>query len=144
MRRDVTPVGERMDPRPLGRETEKRPQMIDVRVDATVRDEPEQMHPPAAVERRPERAAVGEGAVGDRVVDTHEIRVQPPTRPDRQMADLRVAHLTRGQPGSLAGRLERVRIRLPKAIEDRCRRERDRVARPRRPAAAAVEDDERY
>jgi len=43
VRRHVAPVGKRVDPGFLGREAEQRLQVIDMRVDAAVRNEPEQM-----------------------------------------------------------------------------------------------------
>ncbi len=56
VRRDVAAVGERVDPRVRsGAMREQRPQVVDVRVHAAVRDEPEQVHAAAAGERRLER-----------------------------------------------------------------------------------------
>ena len=61
------------------------------------------------------------------------------------MADLAVSHLARGKPGGRARRLDRrVRELAPQTVEHRRVRELDRVARPGRSAAEAVEDDERY
>ena len=50
-RRDVPAVRERMDPRLLGREAQQRLQVVDVRVDAAVGDEPEQMDVLTSLER---------------------------------------------------------------------------------------------
>ena len=50
VRRDVAAVGERVHPRLLGRDPEQRAQVLDVRVDTALRDEAEQVHPPAALE----------------------------------------------------------------------------------------------
>ena len=103
VRRDVASVGERVDPRPVGhplplRELEQRPQVVDVRVDAAVRDEPEQVHVPAALacaaERRDERRRSRRSsrrAIG--AVDALEVLVEHAAGADRQMADLGVAHL---------------------------------------------------
>src|SRR4029079_3051567 len=60
VRRDVTAVGEGVDPRPLlhpltAGELEQRQQVLDVRVDATLRDEPEQVHVAVALPRTFER-----------------------------------------------------------------------------------------
>src|SRR4051812_37993451 len=61
------------------------------------------------------------------------------------MADLRVAHLARRQPGGLTRSVEpRVRKFLPEAVEDRRVRQLDGIARTGRRAAPPVEDDERY
>ena len=78
-RRDVAPVREGVDPGALPhplrpRELEQREQMVDVRVHAAVRDEPEQVHVPAARPRsleRPEerlvrRTATRRGSPGSR------------------------------------------------------------------------------
>ncbi len=60
------------------------------------------------------------------------------------MADLGVAHLPRRQADRLARRGERrVRVLRPQPVEDRRVGEVDGVARARRGAAPAVEDDER-
>src|SRR4051812_49780436 len=61
------------------------------------------------------------------------------------MADLRVAHLARRQPGGLTRSVEpRVREFLPEAVEDRRVRQLDGIAWTGRRAAPPVEDDERY
>ena len=66
VRRDVAPVGERVDPGVLGRELEERAEVVDVRVDAALRDEPDQVNAPAARERRLQRLVLAERAVGRR------------------------------------------------------------------------------
>ncbi len=123
--------------------------MVDVRVDAAVRDEPEQVHVaaarPRARERGDERLVLVDRAARDGAVHALEILVEDAARADRQVPDLRVAHLARRQPDRLARRLERrVRVRPPKPVEHRRPRELDGVPRPGRRAAPAVEDDERY
>ncbi len=153
VRRDVAPVGERVDPRPVGhplplRQLEQRKDVGDVRVDAAGRDEPEQVHVAAALarapERRDERLVLEEGAVADGAVDALEILVEHAARADRQVADLGVAHLAGRQPDRLAGRAELgVRELAPEPVEDRCVGELDRVARARRRDPPAVEDHER-
>ena len=61
------------------------------------------------------------------------------------MADLGVPHLPAREADRLAGGFERrVRVAAPELVEDGCVRELDGVPRPRRRAAPAVEDDERY
>ena len=78
-------------------------------------------------------------------VDALEVLVEHAAGADRQVADLGVAHLARRQADRLAGGVERrVRVRRPEPVEDRRVGELDRVPRPRRGAAPAVEDDERY
>ena len=76
-----------MDPRAIGhplalRELEQRPEVVDVRVHAAVRHEPEQVHVSPALarppERRDERLVLEEAAVRNRTVDTLEVLVQHP------------------------------------------------------------------
>ena len=53
--------------------------------------------------------------VVDRAVDAHQILKEHAARPDREVSDLGVAHLSGRQPDRLAGRAQRgVRKRLPK------------------------------
>ena len=145
VRRDVAAVGEGVDPGPLGREPEQRLQVLDVRVHAAVRDEAEQVHVAAPVERRLQRRVLEEGAVRDRAVDPLQVLVEHAARADRQVADLRVAHLAGRQADRLARGLDRrVRVLGPEPVEDRRLGELDRVPRARRRAAPAVEDDENY
>ena len=88
-RRDVAPVGEGIDPGALlhaesACELEQRLQVVDVRVDAAVRDEPEQVHVPAALTRAlegaDERRVLEERAVADRDVHALEILEEDPAR----------------------------------------------------------------
>ena len=153
-RRDVAPVGERVDEGALGHplapcQLEQRPQVVDVRVDAAVGDEPEQVDVAAALprpaKRARERRALEERARLDRLVDAHEVLEDHAPGPDRQVADLGVAHLARRQADVLArGAQRRVRVALPERVEDGRVRELDRVPRARRRAAPPVQDDERY
>ena len=83
---------------------------------------------------RPQHGVLEERAVVDRLVDAHQILVEPPARADRQVADLAVAHLPGRQPGSLARRLER-RVRVRRARAGRTPA--SRRARRRCPARAA-------
>src|SRR5579864_631893 len=134
-----------MDPRLLRREFHQRLDVVDVRVDAAVRYEPEQVHVLPALERRAQRLVLEEAAVLDRTVHAHEILEEDAAGTDGEVADLRVAHLTRRQPDRLARRLQRrVRIGGPEPVEDGCARELDRVPRTRRRASPAVEDHEDY
>ena len=143
-----------MEPRALhhplaARELEQRAHVVDVRVDAAVRDEPEQVDvavPLArAPERRDERLVLEEAAVPDRPVDTLEVLVEHAAGADREVADLGVAHLPGRQADRLAGGGEAgVRTLRPEPVEDRRARELDRVPGARRREAPAVEDDERY
>src|SRR5438874_11708397 len=119
--------------------------MVDVRVHAAARDEPEQVHARAALECEAQRLVLEEVARLDRLVHAHQILEQDPPRADRQVADLGVAHLSGRQAYGLPGRGERrVRVSLPQAVEDRSLRQRDGVAGARRRAAPAVENDEDY
>src|SRR4029453_18229637 len=135
-------------PPPPRRAVEQRPQMVDVRVDAAVRHEAEQVDVPLALvgplERRHERLVLEERAVLDRLVDAHQVLEEDATRADREVADLRVPHLAGRQPHRLAGCPQRrMRVALPERVEDLRLRELDGVAGPRRRQAPAVEDDER-
>ena len=59
VRRDVPAVRERMDPGLVRREAQQRLEVIDVRVDAAVRDEPEQV----------DALTAGKGVLEDRVLE---------------------------------------------------------------------------
>ena len=129
-------------------EIHDRPQVVDVRMDATMRHEAQEMdaspsstRPPKGAEQRVVRE---ERTVVDRGVDAHEVLEQDATRSDREVPDLRVAHLALRQPDGLARRLQRgTRVLRPEPVEDGCLGELDRVSRPRRSETPAVEDDER-
>ena len=116
VRRDVASVREGVDPRVLRhpltrRQVEQRAQVIDVRVDAAVGDEAEEMNVGATLaspsERGHERLVREERAVGDRSVHALEILEQDPPGADREMPDLGVAHLPRGSPTASPGRAAR-------------------------------------
>ncbi len=154
MRRDVATVGEGVDERALrhplaSRELEQSTQVLDVRVNAAVGDESEQMDVPGALtrplERATERLVLEERSGLDRAVHPHEVLVDDPPGADRQVPDLRVPHLAVREPDRQPGRASVVcGKRAPEVVEDRRVRELDRVPRPRRRATPAVEDDERY
>ena len=111
---------------------------------AAVRDETQQMHVLAALEGGAQDRVVEELARLDRLVHAHEVLEEDAARADGEMPDLGVAHLAGRQADRLAGRLQRrMRVRAPEAVEDGRVGELDRVPRPRRGAAPAVEDDER-
>ncbi len=119
--------------------------MFDVRMDPAVRNEPQQVHPVAAVERCAEHRVLVERPVLDRLVHTHQVLIEPTPRADRQVADLAVPHLSRRQAGRLARRLDRrVRVVAPQRIEDRGVGKLDRVPRAGGRNAPAVEDDQNY
>ena len=88
------------------RELEQRLQVVDVRVDAAVRDEPEQVDVAAALARTlecaDERRVLEERAVADRAVHALEILEQDPAGADREVTDLGVPHLARRQADRLA------------------------------------------
>ena len=99
-----------------------------------LRDEPEQVHPLAALEGGHERGVLEEGAVLDRLVHPHQVLEEHAAGADRQVADLGVAHLSRRQADRLArGGERRVRVLGPEPVED------GRVGKGRRrcPARAA-------
>ena len=52
--------------------------MVDVGMDAAVGDETEQVRPLSALEGRPQRGVLEEGAVLDRLVHAHEVLVEDP------------------------------------------------------------------
>ena len=153
MRGDVAAVGERVDPRPVTEhgplaDLEERPQVGNVRMDPAGRDEPEEMDRAAALLRAAEGAEQGlvleERAVLDGPADPHEVLEEDPPRSDRQVADLGVAHLALGQADRRPGRAK-LRRRVPgdQAVEHRCARELDGVARAGWRDPPAVEDHER-
>ena len=154
MRRDVPAVGERVDPGPLlhalpARKLEQRLQVVEVRVDAALRDEAEQVDGAAALprplERSQERWVLVEGAVADGGVHALQILEEDPAGADRQVTDLGVAHLSGRQADRLAGgRERRVRVFAPEPVEDGRARQLDGVAGTGWRAAPPVEDDERY
>ena len=128
-----------------GAKLEQRLEVVDVRVDAAVRDEPEQVDVLARARRRRERLVLEQLAGLDRPVHAHEILVEDPARADRQVPDLGVAHLPLRQADGLArGDELRVREVAPQPVEDRRVGELDRVAGAGRRDSPAVEDDERY
>jgi hypothetical protein len=110
-RRDVAAVGEGVDVRPLGHpfpacEVEQGPQVVDVRVDAAVGDQAEQVDVASSLLRPPEgaceRRALEELAVLDRAVDPHQVLEDHAPGADRQVADLGVPHLSRRETDVLA------------------------------------------
>ena len=153
-RRHVAPVGEGVDVRPLGHvlpacQLEERPQLVDVRVDAAVGDEAEQVDVAAALSGPAEGAEEGrvlEELTGlDRPVDAHEVLEGHAAGPDREVADLGVPHLPRREPDVLARRAQgRVGMARPEIVEDGRVRQLDRVPRAGRRTSPSVEDDERY
>jgi hypothetical protein len=154
VRRDVAPVREGVHEGALGHsfapgELDQRAEVIDVAVHAAVGHEPEKVDVRPALLRPleciPERLVLEEVAALDRAVDSHEVLVDHPAGADREMADLGVPHLPARQADRFPGGFERrVRVAAPELVEDGCVRELDSVPRPRRRAAPAVEDDERY
>ncbi len=150
VRQGVAAVGEGVeddvgDPL-LGGELDRRLDVLPARVDAAVGDQAEQVQAaaraaPGGVAGGEQRLVVEEAAVGDRVVDPGQVLLDDRPGAEVEVADLRVAHLALGQAdvAPLGGEL-RVREALPEPVEDRRLGERDRVARPRRGEAPAVED----
>src|SRR5581483_5017559 len=96
-----------------------------------------------ALEGGAKRLVLEELAALDRLVHAHEILEEDAPRPDGEVPDLGVPHLSRRQPDRLARRLQRrVRELAPEPVERRRARERDRVPRAGWGAAPADEDDE--
>ncbi len=109
--------------------------MVDVRMDATVRHEAQEMDASPALARPPkgaeQRVVREERAVLDRDVDAHQVLEEDATRSDREVPDLRVAHLARRQPDGLARRLQcGMRVLLPEPVEDGCLGELDAFPGP--------------
>ena len=120
-----------------------------MRVDASFRDEAEEVHGAAAIlralEHGPQRRVLEERAVADGGVHALQVLEEDPAGSDRQMPDLGVAHLSGREPDGLTRcRERRVRELAPEPVEDRRSRQLDGVAGTGRSAAPAVEDDERY
>ena len=67
--------------------------MVDVRMDAAVRDEPEQMDVLASFEGAAKSFVLEELAGLDRPVHPHEVLEEDAARADRQVPHLGVAHL---------------------------------------------------
>ena len=151
-RGDVTSVREGVHPRPLAHpfavgETEQRAEVVDVRVHAAVRHEPEQVDVAPALactrERGDECLVLGERAVLDCAVHPREILEEDPPGADREVTDLGVAHLPSGQADCLARRGERpVRVPLEERVEHGRVGELDGVARAGWRDSPPVEDDE--
>ena len=154
VRRDVAAVREGVDPRPLlhplaACQLEQREQVVEVRVDASLGDEAEQVNVPSTLpcpcESADERGVVEEGAVPDREVDPHQVLEEHAAGADREVPHLGVPHLAGGQADGLArGGERRVWEQAPEGVEDRRLGEVDGVPRARRGEAPAIEDDERY
>ncbi len=75
--------------------------MLDMRVDAAVRDETEEVHV-AAPRRSPpkridERLVLEERTVLDRLAHPHEVLEEDAARADREVTDLGVPHLAVGE-----------------------------------------------
>ena len=146
--RRVAPVGERVDDEvvdaPLSRQLHERLEVALGRVHAAARDEPDQVHARGVPHRGLERLVLRQRPVLDRGVDAREVLRDDRAGAEVEVADLGVAHLALREPHRLAlgGQLG-VRVLVPQPVEDRRRRERDRVARAVRGEPPAVEDHER-
>src|SRR5207248_9377951 len=131
-----------------GRQLDQRLQVTLGRVDAAVRDEPEQVQASGVARadtRRQEHIVLGERSVFDRVVDAGQVLADDRAGAQVQMADLGVAHLALGQPdGAAAGGQLRGRVLLPELVEHRSVRLRDGVARPGRREPPTVQHDQAH
>src|SRR5690606_10270855 len=116
-----------------------------VTVDAAIGEQADEVQRPAAhaVERRLERRIDCHRALADGLVDAREVLIDDAAGPHVHVADLRVAHLTRGQADGLARRLQpRHREARQQLVVVRRAGHRDRVVRGCVAQAPAVEDDE--
>ncbi len=121
---------------------QQRLEVLRARVHAAVGDEADQVDALGARDRLGQ--ALTERAVGDGLVDAHQVLLDDGAGAEVEVADLRVAHLPGRQADGLAagGQGRRV-VGLPQLVEDGGVGERDGVARARLREAVAVEDDER-
>ena len=153
VRRDVTAVGEGVHPRAVFEpgtlpQLEQRSQVVDMRVDAAGRDEPEEVHVAVPLLRAPEsaeeRLVLEQRAVLDGAAHANEVLEQDPPRSDRQVADLRVPHLPLRKAHRRARRAQlRGRIASDESVEDGCPRKLDSVAGAGRSDPPSVEDHQR-
>src|SRR3954454_22367545 len=103
------------------------------------------MDPPSALEGIAQYLVVEQRAVGDRLVDTHQILVEPSARADRQVTDLGVPHLPGRQPGGLARSLDRrVRVLGPEPFEHRRLRQVYGIPRTGGRAGPTLPGEQRY
>ena len=150
-RRRIAPVGEDVHAQarhrcPL-RQRHEALQMPFVRVDPAVGDQAHQVQSRAFALRvfggGQERFVREEGAVTQGEVDPQEILGDHPSRAEREMPDLGVAHDSGGQADGLAGSLEQRPGMLPEPpVEDRRARKRDGVGIRGWSMAPAVADQQ--
>ena len=130
-------------------ELDGRLEVFPARVDAPVRNQPDQVQATAGALDRPpagtdQGLVVEEGSVGDRVVDPGEVLGNDRSGAEVEVTDLGVAHLSLGQtdigpPGGQGGVGEGV----PQSVEDRRFGEIDRVSGSGLGQPPSVEDDQR-
>jgi hypothetical protein len=131
-----------LDPR-LGGDLDQRLEVAVGGVHAAVGDEADQVHARRGAQRLGHDLVLGQRAVLDGAVDAREVLGDDRAGAEVEVADLGVAHLSRGQADRLAAGGElRVVVALPQTVEDRRVGQRDRVARTLRRQAPPVEDDQ--
>ena len=129
------------------RHFEQREQVVDMRVDSPIADEPHQVEPVFAPGfHHFSQHRIGEQRlVIDGVVNFGDVHHQNAAGADVQVADFAVAHLTIGQAHEMAiGADQSVRIGLDQVIEGGLAREGDSVACHLFAMAPAIEDRQDY
>ena len=124
---------------------QQRVEMFDVRVDAAIAEEAEEVElaGAAAFHGFEEQRLALEFAAGDELVDARDVHVHDASGADIQVADFAIAHLSFGQADGGAGSLnQRVGKFLEQAVVVRLAREGDGVALGFGAVAPAVEDGE--
>ncbi len=125
LRRGIAAVGQHVYLRHdlvLRAQPDQREQVIDMAVHAAVRHQAEQVQRPpggfGVLDRARQRRILEKAAIGDRVVDAHEVLLDDRAAADGHVADLGIAHLPGGQADAAPRGLERgQRIALEVAVE---------------------------
>ena len=146
-REGVTTVGEAVQHQisdlKLGRELDQRVEVAEAGVDAAIGHHPQQVDPLARAQRIAQNRIACQRAVGDGVVDQRQRLRHHGSGAEGQVPDLRVTHLTLGQPDARAAGLERrVRIVRPQSIEAGLLCPVDRVAGARGGDSPPVQHDQ--
>ena len=129
----------------FARHAQQREEMFDVRVDAAVAEEAEQVQlaGAAAFHGFEQQRLAQEFAAGDELVNARDVHVHDAAGADIQVADFAIAHLSFGQADGRAGGVnQRVGKFLQQAVVVRLAREGDGVAFGFGAVAPAVEDGE--
>jgi hypothetical protein len=127
-----------------GPEFDQRSDVAEAGVDAAVGHEADQMNALGRRERLSQNRVIGELISVHCLVDLREILDYHRSRPEVQMADLRIAHLALGQSdGATASSQGRVRVGRPQVVEHGRLGKGDGVTRSWRGDPPTVQDHER-